>query len=66
MHSIGMKVHYRMQEERRARRKLEGDHGDTDPEDTESEEESMYDMDNFRGLQLGSITPVVRHKVHSS
>ena len=49
-------MHGRVREERRARRTGEGR---ADSEDTELEE----NKDNFRDLQLGSITPLVCHKV---
>ena len=52
-------MHGRVQEERRARRKVEGH---TDSEDAEPEED-LGEMDNFQDLQLGSITPLVCYKV---
>ena len=44
---------------RRARRKAGKNAGS---EDSEPEEESKGEMDNFQDLQLGSITPVVRRE----
>ena len=58
-----MKMHGRVQKERRDRRK--GDEKKTDSEDTEPEEEFKGEMDNFQDLQLGSRTPVVRREVNS-
>ena len=59
VHSFTTRMHGRVREERRARRKGEGH---TDSEDTEPEE-NKGEMDNFQDLQLGSITPLVCHKV---
>lgn len=53
-------MHGRVQEESRARRKGEGH---TDSEDTEPEQDRKGEMDNFQDLQLGSITPLVRHQI---
>ena len=53
-------MHGRVWEVRRARRRGEVH---TDSEDTEPEEDNKGEMDNFQDLQLGSITPVVCHKV---
>jgi len=50
----------RVQRERRARRK--GDGNKTDSEDTEPEEESKGEINNSQDLQLGSTMPVVRHE----
>ena len=46
----------------RARRKAGKNVG---PEDSEPEEESDGEMEHFQDLQLGSITPVVRHGYNS-
>jgi len=56
-------MHDNVKRESRARHRAEGKN--TDSEDTEPEEESKGEMDNFQDLQLGSITPVVRHEDNS-
>lgn len=62
MHSFTRKMHD-AERERHARRKADGKN--TDSEDTEPEEECRGEMNNFQDLQLGSITPVVRHQDNS-
>ena len=57
-------MHHRYQMESHARHR--GGGGNTGSENTESEEESKKEMDNFQDLQLGSITPVVRHEDNPS
>jgi len=56
MHSFTREMHRRVQIESRARRK--GDGKNTYFEDTEPEEESRGEMNNFQDIQLGSLTPV--------
>lgn len=56
-------MHDAVKRERRARRRAEG--GNTDSEDTESDEEFKGEMDNFQDLQLGSMTPIVRRENNS-
>lgn len=63
MHSFTMKMHGRVQRESRARRK--GDGKNMDSEGVNPEGEFKGEMDNFQELQLGSITPVVRHEDNS-
>jgi ribosome assembly protein YihI (activator of Der GTPase) len=55
MHAVRRESH--------ARRKADGNV--TGSEDTEVEERSKGEMDNFQDLQLGSMTPVVCHKDNS-
>jgi len=58
-----MRMHGQVQKERRAHRKGDRKHTDSEYEDPE---ERKGEMDNFQELQLGSITPLVRRQVSSS
>ena len=62
VHSFTRRMHGRVQEESRARRRGEAH---TDSEETDPEQDRKGEMDNFQDLQLGSITPLVRHQVGS-
>ena len=52
-------MHKAVREEKRARRRANGGHTDSDDTDPE---EGEGEMDNFQNLQLGSLSPVVRLK----
>ena len=59
VHSFTRKMHGSVRSDRRAHHKARKNAGS---KDSELEEETNGEMDNFQDLQLGSITPVVRHE----
>jgi len=61
VHSFTRKMHDNVKRESRARHRAEGNNADSE----DAEEEFKGEMDNFQDLQLGSITPVVRHEAKS-